>query len=371
MIRLIVFLLVLLGSWPAMAKPTISGPSPDYKTKNSASLVFRIGDLEDSDPIGVSGFCTVRFEQAGGDDVSLYAVTTATMAASSGTLLNAFISSTSPSNPAYTFTASTQWVRAKAVDATAGGSRMVIECSPVFGSSAVGNSLSIGSGGVTLSSVVQDSGKLTILGVGTGADEDLVIDLNTTSNEVLMSSTTGATTLRASFDVIATSFSSSAVASPSMTLDDSVATDSNAESKIDGDATADDNGRIALGVEAGTDGTYELPLIVRSVAGASTAELGRTTDAGANYWSVAEGGVMTPQGTASIRPGGGSTANGSAIWAISDGGSFDTGTEVCTKSGRALTCQSVINFAALGVSPTSVACGTAITNTHTFIAMCY
>lgn len=66
--------------------------------------------------------------------------------------------------------------------------------------------------------------------------------------------------------------------------------------------------------------------------------------------------------------GSGSAVYGPALWAISNGGTFDTGTEVCVKNG--FTCQSVINFAGLGVSPTSVACGTSITSTQTFLAMC-
>lgn len=67
----------------------------------------------------------------------------------------------------------------------------------------------------------------------------------------------------------------------------------------------------------------------------------------------------------------GSTVYGPAYWAISDGGANDTGTEICSQNGAGVfACQSVINFGALGVSPTSVACGTSITSTHTFIAMC-
>lgn len=136
--RLFVFLAVLMCVGPAWSKPQMSAPNSSSSMKNTYSILFPISDTADSDAIGVSGFCTVRYEQASGDDVSLYAVTTADTAASSGTLLKAFSTSTSPSNPAYTFTASTQWVKAKATDASAGGSRLIIDCSPTFGSAGGG-----------------------------------------------------------------------------------------------------------------------------------------------------------------------------------------------------------------------------------------
>lgn len=129
--------LVFLAAAPAWSKPNFVSINRPPST-SGGTLLFGIEDTEDSAAIGVGGFCTVRFEQASGDDVSLYAVTSQSTAATSGTLLKAFTSSTSPSNPAYTFTASTQWVKAKAVDATAGGSKLIIECNPTFGSSGGG-----------------------------------------------------------------------------------------------------------------------------------------------------------------------------------------------------------------------------------------
>lgn len=129
--------LVFLAAAPAWSKPNFVSINRPPST-SGGTLLFGIGDTEDSVAVGVNGFCTVRFEQASGDDVSLYAVTSQSTAATSGALLKAFSSSTSPSNPAYTFTASTQWVKAKAVDATAGGSKLIIECNPTFGSSGGG-----------------------------------------------------------------------------------------------------------------------------------------------------------------------------------------------------------------------------------------
>lgn len=129
--------LVFMAAAPAWSAPNFV-PINRPPSTSGGTLLFGIGDTSDSQAIGVSGFCTVRFEQASGDDVSLYAVTSQGTAASSGTLLKAFTSSTSPSNPAFTFTASTQWVKAKAVDATAGGSKMIIECNPTFGSAGGG-----------------------------------------------------------------------------------------------------------------------------------------------------------------------------------------------------------------------------------------
>lgn len=127
------FLLIAIPGL-AWAEPRVSGPAKSMGP-SITSITFGIGDTTDSPAIGVSGYCTVRFQQASGDDAALYAVTTSGAAASSGTLLRTFTASTSPSNPALTFTASTQWVKAKATDATAGGSVMVIECNPTFGNS--------------------------------------------------------------------------------------------------------------------------------------------------------------------------------------------------------------------------------------------
>lgn len=139
--------LFLLMAIPGLAwgEPRVSGPDRSMGP-TTTSIKFLIGDTADSPAIGVSGYCSVRFQQASGDDVSLYAVTTATTAASSGTLLKAFTASTSPSNPVYTFTASTQWVKAVATDATAGGSVMTIECSPLVGAGGGAQSDSDGDG---------------------------------------------------------------------------------------------------------------------------------------------------------------------------------------------------------------------------------
>ncbi len=129
--------LVFLAAAPAWSKPNFVSINRPPST-SGGTVRFLIGDTSESQAIGVSGFCTVRYEQASGDDASLYAITTSGASATSGTLLKAFSASTSPSNPAYTFTASTQWVKAVATDATAGGSVMVIECNPTFGSSGGG-----------------------------------------------------------------------------------------------------------------------------------------------------------------------------------------------------------------------------------------
>ncbi len=127
--RLLAFLAAMLVVWPAMAEPLVSGPSSP-KSAFSVNIVFQTGDTADSRAIPVSGFCSVRYQQAGGDDASLYAVTTATAAASSGTLIGAFTASTTT---ATTFTAGTRWVKAVATDATAGGSVMTIDCAPLTG----------------------------------------------------------------------------------------------------------------------------------------------------------------------------------------------------------------------------------------------
>lgn len=127
--RLLVFLAVMLAAWPAASRPRVSGPT-SARGDMTYTLTFAAGDTEDSEAIGVRGFCSVRFQQSGGDDVSLYAVTTAETAASSGTLIGAFTASTTA---ATTFIAGTRWVKAVATDATAGGSVMVIDCAPMVG----------------------------------------------------------------------------------------------------------------------------------------------------------------------------------------------------------------------------------------------
>jgi hypothetical protein len=129
MTRFLAFMAAALVAWPAMAAPLVSGPSSP-KSAFSVNIVFPVGDTTQSQAIPVSGFCSVRYQQAGGDDASLYAVTTATTAAASGTLIKSFTSSTTA---ATTFTAGTRWVKAIATDATAGGSVMTIDCAPLTG----------------------------------------------------------------------------------------------------------------------------------------------------------------------------------------------------------------------------------------------
>lgn len=121
--------LVFLAAAPAWSKPRLSGPN---ETKsNAVTLVFGIGDTTESDAIGVYGSCNARFVQASGDDVSLYAVPSSTTAATSGTLLKNFTTSTT--TVPYEFTPGTLFVKAVATDATAGGSVLTINCSPMAG----------------------------------------------------------------------------------------------------------------------------------------------------------------------------------------------------------------------------------------------
>lgn len=125
--------LVFLAAAPAWSAPTLT-PLNRPVSVSGGILYFGANDSADSAAVGVSGFCSVRASLQGSDAVSLYAITSATTAASSGTLLKAFTASTSPSNPIYTFTASTQWVKAVATSSSTGGSTVTIECSPLFGS---------------------------------------------------------------------------------------------------------------------------------------------------------------------------------------------------------------------------------------------
>ena len=125
--RWILALLVMLAASPGWAEPRISGPSKSYGPATT-TVTFATGDTADSPAIAVSGFCSVRYQQSSGDDASLYAVTTADTATSSGVLLASFTSSTTA---ATTFVAGTRWVKAVATDATAGGSVMTIECAPM------------------------------------------------------------------------------------------------------------------------------------------------------------------------------------------------------------------------------------------------
>lgn len=130
--RWILAFLVMLAASPGWAAPRVIGPAKSYGDYTT-SLVFSANDATDSSAIGVSGFCSVRATLQGSDALSLYAVTSSTATASSGTLLKAFTASTSPSNPLFTFTASTQYVKAVATSSSTGGSIMQIDCSPLVG----------------------------------------------------------------------------------------------------------------------------------------------------------------------------------------------------------------------------------------------
>ena len=127
-------ILLLLAASPGWAKPRVE-PASNLSRTQSYSVVFPVGDTADSDPIAVTGFCSVRYAQSGGDDASLYAVTSKTQAASSGQLIGAFTTSTTT---ATTFTAGTFWVKAVATDAATGGSVLTIDCVPQSASGGVG-----------------------------------------------------------------------------------------------------------------------------------------------------------------------------------------------------------------------------------------
>lgn len=126
--------LILLLALPAWGKPYVKAPQTSNALKMTTTVYFSASDADDSDAIGVGGFCYVRATIATNDAVSLYAVTSSTSATSSGVLLTSFTASTSPNNPVYTFTASTQWVKAVATSSSTGGSTLIIECSPLVGS---------------------------------------------------------------------------------------------------------------------------------------------------------------------------------------------------------------------------------------------
>jgi len=123
--RFLLAFLVLLVTAPAWGKPRVETSFP---TTGSFihTLTFTIGDVTPTDALGVAGTCSVVYSQASGDDVSLYAVPTATTAATSGTLIASFTASTTSPT---TFEAGTLYVKAVATDATAGGSILRIHCS--------------------------------------------------------------------------------------------------------------------------------------------------------------------------------------------------------------------------------------------------
>lgn len=137
MVRFVFFVLALMSAASSWSAPQVVRSESPSKVVG-ASVTFRIGDTTDSEAIRVSGYCTVTYEQVSGDDASLYAVASKGDTAASGSLLKAFTSDTSPTSPALTFIANTKFVKAKATDATAGGSVMTIECTPLSGSSGGG-----------------------------------------------------------------------------------------------------------------------------------------------------------------------------------------------------------------------------------------
>ena len=122
---------------------------------------------------------------------------------------------------------------------------------------------------------------------------------------------TGAANLTASGTVTAGTFVGSAQAVPSIILDDTVdgTPDTSPENKIEADATAADNGRLALSPESG-DATYKPMVISRSASSVAVVELGKTSDGAADYVKIAEGGILTFQGTASITLPSGVVTNG-------------------------------------------------------------
>lgn len=126
---LLSLLSLLLLAAGAEAKPSVGRGYPPDAT--SINVYFPQGDTTDSEEIAVFGYCSVRFSQAGGDDVSLYAIDDPADPTSAGTLIASFTASTTS---ATTFTAGTLWVKAKATDATTGGSTLVLDCAHLSGS---------------------------------------------------------------------------------------------------------------------------------------------------------------------------------------------------------------------------------------------
>lgn len=129
--KFIAFLAALMCVGPAWSKPQVSGGQNQARTQ-SYEIIFKTGDTEATDAIPVSGFCVVRYQQAGGDDAELWAVPTSATAATSGTQIGTDF--TASTTDATTFTAGTRWVKALATDATVGGSVLTIECAPMTGS---------------------------------------------------------------------------------------------------------------------------------------------------------------------------------------------------------------------------------------------
>lgn len=89
-------------------------------------------------------------------------------------------------------------------------------------------------------------------------------------------------------------------ATPTLLFEDTVAADTFPEATIVGNAVADDNGRLELRVEDGSDGTYNSGVIVEATSGTTIVKLGAGSTAGSNFVQIAENGVMTAQGSATI-----------------------------------------------------------------------
>lgn len=144
--------------------------------------------------------------------------------------------------------------------------------------------------------------------IGDGAGAPTVATLTGTANEITVTNGAGSITLDIPNSPVfttpnigaatGTSLTLSAATTPVLELDDDVASDTAVESRINGDATADDNGRIRLQVEENADGTYYTAIDVQSTAGAVTTQLGG--NGGANHIKIAEGGILTGEGTATI-----------------------------------------------------------------------
>lgn len=117
-------------------------------------------------------------------------------------------------------------------------------------------------------------------------------------------------------------------------------------------------------------GTYNTGHLTFAGQGAASDHLYR--DDGNEVLRVTTDSVPTAATTGvPVVTGSGSSVYGPAMWAISNGGSFDTGNEVCQAIGVGMTCQSVINFTTLSSAyPATATCSANITSTHTFLAMC-
>ncbi len=172
--------LVFLAAAPAWADPLVLPSSGPVKTQ-SYTIRFPINDTSDSPAIPVTGHCVARATIAGSDAFSLYAVTTVTTAATSGSLLQSFTTSSSPVSPLYEFDANTQWVKAVATTAATGGSTLIIDCAPKMaaGSGAGGSGIvgwpsfaTIGGTGRPTQAIVIDSLAFSTKLSGSGRDDD-------------------------------------------------------------------------------------------------------------------------------------------------------------------------------------------------------